>query len=171
MLHFAVAWLWDDIRRKFEVENILDFRFEETQFARAFLITEIYVGDCSDLVAERVFLIRSNTRLENDMSKLDERVSKLEIQKKALGFLAAEDEDFLQAALRIKEQKLEQQRPIINRITAIERVMAVAEEASFRTTRSLHAGVVLKIKGFRREIDAEYGRITAYANSLGIVIS
>lgn len=133
--------------------------------------TEIYVGDCSDLVAERVFLIRSNTRLENDMAKLDERVSKLEIQKKALGFLAAEDEDFLQAALRIKEQKLEQQRPIIDRITAIERVMALADEASFRTTRSLHAGVVLKIKGFRREIDAEYGRITAYANSLGIVIS
>ena len=133
--------------------------------------TEISVGDCSDLVAERVFLIRSSTRLDNDTEKLNERVSKLEIQKNALGFLSAEDEDFLQAAIRIKEQKLEQKRPITERISEIEKLIALAGEANFRAMRSLHAGVTLKIKGFRREIDSEYGRITAYANSLGIVIS
>ena len=96
---------------------------------------------------------------------------KLEIQKNALGFLSAEDEDFLQAAIRIKEQKLEQKRPITERISEIEKLIALAGEANFRAMRSLHAGVTLKIKGFRREIDSEYGRITAYANSLGIVIS
>lgn len=133
--------------------------------------TEIVVGDCSDLVAERVFLIRSATRLDNDIEKLDERLSKLEIQKNALGFLSAEDQDFVNAAKRIKEQKLEQKAPITARIAEIEKLMAFAEDASFRTTRSLHAGVTLRIKGFRREIDAEYGRITAYANALGIVIS
>ncbi len=133
--------------------------------------TEIVVGDCSDLVAERVFLIRSATRLDNDMEKLNEKVSKLEIQKNALGFLSAEDEDFLQAAKRIKEQKTEQKEPITARIQMIEKVMAFAEEANFRTMRSLHAGVTLRIKGFRRDIDAEYGRITAFANALGIVLS
>lgn len=133
--------------------------------------TEIVVGDSSDLVAERVFLIRSATRLDNDMEKLNEKLSKLEIQKNALGFLSAEDEDFLQAAKRIKEQKMEQKEPITARIQMIEKVMAFAEEANFRTMRSLHAGVTLRIKGFRRDIDAEYGRITAFANALGIVIS
>lgn len=133
--------------------------------------TEIIVGDSSDLVAERVFLIRSATRLDNDITKLDEKVSKLEIQKNALGFLSAEDQDFVTAANRIKEQKLEQKEPITARIQQIEKIMAFAEEAQFRTMRSLHAGVTLRIKGFRRDIDAEYGRITAYANALGIVIS
>ena len=133
--------------------------------------TEIVVGDCSELVAERVFLIRSATRLDNDIEKLDEKMSKLEIQKKALGFLTAEDEDFILAAIRIKEQKLEQKEPITARINEIEKIMAFAEEANFRAMRSLHTGVTLRIKGFRRDIDAEYGRITAYANTLGIVIS
>ena len=133
--------------------------------------TELVVADCSDLVAERVFLIRSATRLDNDIEKLDEKVSKLEIQKNALGFLSREDEDFILAAKRIKEQKLEQKAPISQRIQEIEKIMAFAEESNFRALRSLHAGVTLRIKGFRREIDAEYGKITAYANSLGIVVS
>lgn len=133
--------------------------------------TEINVGDCSELVAERVFLIRSCTRLDNDMEKLKEKTSKLEIQKNVLGFLSAEDQDFLVAAKRIIEQKLEQKKPISERIAEIERIMTLAEEANFRSMRSLHAGVTLRIKGFRREIDSEYGRITAYANNLGIVLS
>lgn len=133
--------------------------------------TTISVGDCTDLTAEKILLLRSSGRIENELEKINRRISTLEIQKNDLGFLTREDSDFLAAAIRIKTQKEEEKIPILERIAEIEKIERRSAEATFKVQRSLHANVNLKIKDHHRKFDVEFGRMTAYANDYGIVLS
>lgn len=133
--------------------------------------TAISVGDCSDFVAERAMVMRSLNRIETDIEKIDRRISKLKIQKKDLGFLSNEDSDFLNAAVRIRKQKNDEKVPLNERLERLDEIINSAENAEFKTIRSLHSNVSLNIKGRHRNIDSEFGKVTAYASNLGIVIS
>ena len=133
--------------------------------------TIISVGDSTDLTAEKVLLLRSASRIENELDKINRRISTLEIQKNDLGFLTREDNDFLAAAIRIKSQREEDKIPILERIAEIEKIELRSADATFKVQRSLHANVTLKIKEHHRKFDVEFGRMTAYANDYGIVLS
>lgn len=133
--------------------------------------TVISVGDCSDFVAERAMILRSLNRIETDVDKIDRRISKLKIQEKDLGFLSHEDSDFLNAAIRIRKQKMAEKVPLAERLVRVDEIINSAENSDFKTQRSLHSNVSLVIKGRHRNIDSEFGKVTAYASNLGIVIS
>jgi len=133
--------------------------------------TVISVGDCSDFVAERAMVMRTLNRIETDIEKIDRRISKLKIQKRDLGFLSHEDSDFLVAAVRIRKQKEEEKIPLNERISRLDEIINSAENSEFKTQRSLHSNVSLNIRGRHRNIDSEFGKITAYASNYGVVIS
>ncbi len=133
--------------------------------------TEITVGDCSDFVAEKIMIMRSLSRIEGEIEKVSRRISTIEGQRKNLGFISREDEDFLMAALRIRSQKEAEKIPLQEKIKEIEGIIETANDSVFKVQRSMHANVLLKIKEHKRKIDAEFGKITAYANDYGIVIS
>lgn len=142
-----------------------------TAGSRLHEITEITVGNCSEYIAERVFLLRSLNRVETDIEKITKRISTLELQKKDLGFLSIEDKDFLIAAKHIKKQKEADKRVVMEKIDGIEKLINRANESLFKAQCSVHANVILKMKDFRREFDAEFGKVTAFANDYGIVLS
>ena len=133
--------------------------------------TFISVGDCSEFIAEKIMLNRSKSRTEAEIEKISRRISTLEIQKNDLGFLSREDQDFYTAALRIKAQKEAELVPLKEKLAEIERIIASSADSTLKVQRSLHANVTIKIKDHKREIDAEFGKITAYANDYGIIIS
>ena len=133
--------------------------------------TFISVGDCSDYIAEKIMLERSLNRIESELEKITRRISTLEIQKNDLGFLTAEDDDFLSAAKRIKSQKEADKIPVLKKIKEAEEIIKSAENSVFKAQRSLHADVTLQIKNYKRVIDAEFGKITAFVNNYGIVFS
>ncbi len=133
--------------------------------------TDVIVGDCTEFITERIMLIRSLNRIENDIEKINHRIGVIEGQRDTLGFISREDEDFLIAALRIRDQKEAEKLPIQEKISDIEKIINRAADSNLKVQRSMHANVHLKIKEHRREIDTEYGKITAYANDYGIVLS
>ncbi|MBQ8842147.1 MAG: DUF342 domain-containing protein, partial [Ruminiclostridium sp.] len=142
-----------------------------TAGSRLHEITEINIGDCSDIITERVFLLRSLNRIENDVEKIVNRIKALELQKKDLGFLSIEDQDFLAAAKRIKKQKEADKIPLKQKIDYIEKLIDISNESVFKAQRSVHANVRLKMRDYRREFDAEFGKVTAFVNDFGIVLS
>lgn len=142
-----------------------------TAGSRLHEITEITIGDCSNYIAERVFLLRSLNRIESDIEKITKRIDTLELQKKDLGFLSIEDKDFLVAAKRIKKQKEADKLPVKEKIAEIEKLIDRSNESVFKAQRSVHANVILKMKDYRREFDAEFGKVTAFVNDFGIVLS
>ncbi len=133
--------------------------------------TELTVGDCSEFLTERIKLMRTLSRIENDVDKVSRRIGTIEGQRSTLGFISKEDEDFLTAAIRIRTQKENEKIPILERMEKIEKIIQRASEANLKVMRSLHANVYLKIKEHNRETDTEYGKITAYTNDYGIVFS
>ncbi len=142
-----------------------------TAGSRLHEITEINIGDCSDIITERVFLLRSLNRIENDVEKIVNRIKALELQKKDLGFLSIEDQDFLAAAKRIKKQKEADKIPLKQKIDYIEKLIDISNESVFKAQRSVHANVRLKMRDYRRDFDAEFGKVTAFVNDFGIVLS
>ena len=133
--------------------------------------TFICVADCSEYVAEKIMLERSLNRIEAEIEKISRRISTLEIQKNDLGFLPTEDEDFLVAAKRIRTQKEADKIPLRKKIDDIDNLIASSESSVFKAIRSLHSNVTLQIKSYKRNIDAEFGKITAYVSNYGIVFS
>ncbi len=133
--------------------------------------TEIIIADCSDYITERVFLSRSLMRTETELEKITQRITSLELQKKDLGFLSREDDDFLVTARRIKIQKEMDMKPIKEKIAAIDALVETAKESTFKAQRSVHSNVLLKIGDYRRDFDAEFGKVVAFVNDYGIVLS
>lgn len=133
--------------------------------------TEITVGDSSDFMAEKIMVMRSINRIDGEIEKISRRISTIEGQHKNLGFISREDEDFLNAAIRIRNQKEAEKIPLLEKIEKIEEIIASANDSVLKVQRSMHANVYLKIKEHKRKIDAEFGKITVYSNDYGIVIS
>lgn len=133
--------------------------------------TTVIIGDCSEYLTERVMLMRSLTRIESDIERVSDSIRTREKREKSIGFLSREDMDFLEAARRLKKQKSEECQPIKERIEAVERIIDSASDSNLKVMRFMHSNVTLQIKKHIRKIDSEFGKIVAYANDYGIVIS
>lgn len=133
--------------------------------------TLISVGDCSEYTAKQIMLRRSLNRIDGEIEKITKRIDAINSQKHTLGFITREDEDFLVAAMRIREQKETEKIPILSEIEEMETIIASSSEAHIKVSRSMHANVRLRVKEYHRDIDMEFGRVTVYSNDYGIVMS
>ncbi len=133
--------------------------------------TRLLLGHCSEYCREQEELKRQISVIDADIERLDKRSEMLKARKDETGKITIEDEDFLEAAARIRLQKNEEREPLAARLAYVEGIVGSAGSAELRVMRALYPGVSLAIGEKYCNIDVEYGKVLVYAGDLGIVFS
>ncbi|MBP5605078.1 MAG: DUF342 domain-containing protein [Ruminiclostridium sp.] len=132
--------------------------------------TRLSLGDCSEFVKELEKLRAKINLLNEEIVKITNQVNAIR-EKEQAGTVTLEEKSFLEAALRIRSQKVAEKVPITERIKRLEEIIAASEKATIRAKNMLYGGAVLQICGFTQILNSDKARATVYSNGANIVVT
>ncbi len=133
------------------------------------LETRVVMGSHDEYSKEAETLENSLRRLDRELSKIMHQVSEIREREKE-GTATLEDESFLEAALRIRSQKVADKGPLVERLKKVREIINIAVGATLRAKTMVYGGTVLEIGGFTQIIHTDRPHPTIKSNGSAIVI-
>ena len=91
--------------------------------------------------------------------------------KEKEGTATLEDESFLEAALRVRAQKISDKTPLTERLKKLKEIVNMAKGATLRAKTLIYGGTVVKIDKFSQLIHADRPHPTVRSNGSAIVMT
>ncbi len=132
--------------------------------------THLSLGDSTVFRKELETLRVKLSLLNDEIIKITEQVNSIREREQA-GTVTLEEKSFLEAALRIRSQKVVERNPITDRIKRVEEIIAASEKATIRAKNMLYGGAVIQICGFTQILNSDKARATVYSNGANIVVT
>lgn len=133
--------------------------------------TTLVLGNCGEHLAERETLRQKIAVIDEDIERLNACTEEIKARKAENGTIPKKDEDFLNAAVKIKLQKTLKKEPLQHRLDHVERVIGKRESSALKVTHTLYPGVFITVGSQSSRTDTEYGKVTVYSTANGLVFS
>jgi uncharacterized protein (DUF342 family) len=133
------------------------------------LETHIIMGNHDEYSREAEILENGLKRIDKELSKIMHQVSEIREREKE-GTATLEDESFLEAALRIRTQKVADKGPLVEQLKKMKDIITAAGAATLRAKTMVYGGTILDIGGFTQIIHNDMPHPTIKSNGSAIVI-
>ena len=131
--------------------------------------THITLGESVEFTNEIRALEIQAQKLDNEVAKITDQVNKIREKEKA-GTATLEEESFLDAAMRIRSQKLSEKNPLSERIKKLSSIISSSQKATLRAKTMIYGGAFLKVCGFSQIINSDRPRATVYSNGTNVIV-
>lgn len=132
--------------------------------------THIIIGDSTEFTVEVASLEKKVTQLDNEIAKITAQVNEIR-EKEKDGTASLEEKSFLNAAMRIRSQKLADKNPIVERIKKLSEIISTSEKATIKAKNMIYGGAFLKIGAFTQIINSDRSHATVYSNGSNVVVT
>ena len=136
---------------------------------REHIETRICLGNHDEYSKEIGTLESRILRIDRELSKIMGQVNEIREREKE-GTATLEDESFLEAALRIRSQKVADKVPLSEKLKALRGIVKIAENATLRAKTMVYGGTIVKIGEFTQIIHADKPHPTIRSNGSAIVM-
>lgn len=131
--------------------------------------TRIIMGNHEEFTNDITDLRKQVDRLDGEVAQITAQVNEIHEREKE-GTASLEDKSFLDAALRIRTQKMNEKIPLNERIAKLTEIVRIAEKATLNAKTMIYGGTVLNIGGFTQIINADRAHTVAKSNGSAIVM-
>ncbi len=138
--------------------------------SREHIETHIHMGDYTEFTSEIKQIEECMKQLDNEIAKINDQVNEIREREKN-GTATLDDESFLEAAIRIRTQKLADKHPLTERTKTLERIIETSKKSTLRAKTMVYGGAILNVCGFTQILNSDRNHATIYSNGKAIVIT
>ena len=131
--------------------------------------TRIIMGEHEEFNEEIQQLENQTAHIDKDILNITTQVNEIHEREKE-GTATLEDKSFLDAAMRIRAQRVLEKAPLTERLKKLYVIVKCAEKATLTAKTMIYGGTMLKIGGFTQIINADRPRTTVKSNGSAIVM-
>ncbi len=138
--------------------------------SREHIETHITLGDHTEFSNEIERLEKQMAQLDTEIAKINDQVNDIR-EKEKLGTATLDDEGFLEAAIRVRTQKLADKHPLTEKMKKFRSIVERSKKSTLRAKTMIYGGAILKVCGHTQILNSDRAHATVYSNGTNIVVT